>query len=74
MRRLEAILSESRQSVNKSSSVGKTDNSIARRICKAERKTTIAEAIDSASKKSNTMAGTGISMTKIRLMAPIGKI
>jgi hypothetical protein len=43
-----------------------------RRICTAERKTTIEAAIDMASRKSRPMAGSGTNMTKITLMATSG--
>ena len=72
MRRLEAMFSESRKRVSSSSSVGKTESSTARRICTAERKTMIEAAMESASRRSSTAAGSGTSMTKITLIAAKG--
>ena len=70
--RLLAIFSESRKSVSSNNNVGKTLNSTARRICTAERKTTIEAAIDKLSRKSSAKAGSGTSITKITLMVTIG--
>ncbi len=73
MRRLEAMLSESRKRVSRSSSVGKTEKSTALRTCTAERKTSTEAAIEQASNISMRKAGTGTSITKMMLMAPIGR-
>ncbi len=66
------MLSARRKSVSSKSSVGKTLSSTARRICTAERKTTIEAAIEIASSMSRPTAGSGTSMTKITLMAARG--
>ena len=71
--RLEAMFSDSRNSVSSSSRVGNTLSSTARRICTALRNTIIDAAIDKASSRSSTAAGTGTSITKIMLMAAAGR-
>src|ERR1700742_6925 len=72
MRRLEAIFSESRKSVSSSSRLGKTEKSTAFFTCTAERKTSTDAENEHASSRSKMIDGTGISMTKITLMAAIG--
>src|SRR5277367_984287 len=72
MRRLEAIFSDNRKSVSSSRRLGKTEKSTARRTCTAERKTRTEAEKEHASKRSSTNDGTGISITKMTLMAPTG--
>src|ERR1700761_5089163 len=72
MRRLDAMFSDRRKRVSSSSTVGKTEKSTALRTCTADRKTSTAAAIDRPSNRSRTSAGSGISMTKTMLIAPIG--
>src|ERR1700742_5097564 len=72
MRRLDAILSESRKSVSSKSKLGKTEKSTARRTCTAERKTSTEAENEQASSRSSTTDGTGINITKITLIAATG--
>src|SRR5579863_9606263 len=74
MQRLEAMVRDRRNSVRRSSNVGKTLNSTARRICTADRNTTIDAAIEHANSTSSMAAGKGMSMIKITLIAPNGRM
>jgi hypothetical protein len=72
MRRLDAMLRLSRNSVNRSNRVGNTLRSTALRTCTAVRKTMMLAVMDAASRMSSTKPGIGISMTKTMLMAAPG--
>src|SRR5208337_4641018 len=53
--------------------VGNTEKSTALRTCTADKKTSTDIPIEQASNRSITKAGTGTSMTKMTLIAPIGR-
>src|SRR5260370_127806 len=71
--RLEARFNDNRNSVSKSSSVGNTEKSTARRTCTAVKNTITEAVIEEASKISSTTLGTGIIMTNT-LLLPVAAI
>src|SRR5215813_11914161 len=72
MRRLEAIFRDHRKSGSNNNMLVNTEKSTARRTCTAERKTRTDAEKEQANKRSSTNEGTGISITKMTLMAPTG--